>query len=152
MGVLKNVIVFALGASRYAVELRWVEEVFTLGYVTPVPGAPEAIVGVVNRRGSITPVLNLIPMLVDGTAGEDFPSSPIRQGHGAILIQVEEIVAAIPISNVVEVATLRPRDDGGLRDSSGTSVTLIDPPAIFHKALEDAGTVPVLPQEEAADG
>lgn len=151
MAVLKNVIVFALGAMRLAVELRWVEEVFTLGYVTPVPGAPDPIVGVVNRRGTISPVLNLATMLMEGTAGEDFPSSPIRQGHGAILMQVEEIVAAIPISNVVEIATLRPDEAGVLRDSSGTVVELVRPPEIFRAALADADAMRELPMAGASD-
>ena len=39
---MKNVIVFALGGARYAVELRWVREVTKLGPVTPVPGGPAA--------------------------------------------------------------------------------------------------------------
>src|SRR5947209_3983122 len=43
---LRNVIVFALGAARYAVELRWVREVVTLGFVTAVPTAPAALGGV----------------------------------------------------------------------------------------------------------
>jgi chemotaxis signal transduction protein len=31
-----------VGAGRYAIELRWVREVVTLGFVTNVPSAPPA--------------------------------------------------------------------------------------------------------------
>jgi len=40
---LRNVIVFTIGAVRYALELRWVREVVSLGFVTVVPTAPPAL-------------------------------------------------------------------------------------------------------------
>ena len=39
-------IVFAAGGVRQAMELRWVREVATLGFVTLVPTAPPGLVGV----------------------------------------------------------------------------------------------------------
>ena len=49
---MKNVLVFSLGGKHYALELRWVREVMTLGHISPVPNAPEQIVGVTNCRGA----------------------------------------------------------------------------------------------------
>jgi chemotaxis-related protein WspB len=131
---MKNVIVFALGPARYAVELRWVREVFTLGPVTPVAHAPESVAGVVNYRGAIMPILDLMVLL----GGPDAAPAAAYSGEGAILIQVEDVRAALRVSGVVEVATLR--EDRGdplasaLIDSSGHRAPLIDPPALLARA------------------
>src|SRR5688572_5081465 len=116
---MKNVIVFALGKARYAVELRWVREVFTLGPVTPVAHAPQAVAGVVNYRGAIMPILDLAVLLGRGGGGG---REPAHGGEGAILLQVEEMSAALRVSSVVEVSTLRPPDRAGgsaVVDSTG---------------------------------
>src|SRR5690348_5091834 len=60
---LRNVSVFALGAVRCALEMRWVREVVTLGFVTNVPSAPTALAGVCNLHGAILPVLDLSALL-----------------------------------------------------------------------------------------
>jgi chemotaxis signal transduction protein len=133
---MRNVIVFALGQARYAVELRWVREVFTLGPVTPVAHAPEAVAGVVNYRGAIMPILDLGVLL--GAAPAEGGRAAAHGGEGAILVQVEDVRAALRVSSVVEVATLRAEREGphgpGLVDSSGRGVTLIDPPALLARA------------------
>ena len=56
---LRNVIVFTIGGVRYALELRWVREVVSLGFVTGVPTAPAALSGVCNLHGTILPVLDV---------------------------------------------------------------------------------------------
>ena len=143
---MKNVIVFALGQARYAVELRWVREVFTLGPVTPVAHAPESVAGVVNYRGAIMPILDL-GVLLGGRP--DAAPAAAYSGEGAILIQVEDVRAALRVSGVVEVATLREdRADplgSALIDSSGNRAPLIDPPALLAQARAAARSDAVEP-------
>src|SRR5204862_6303333 len=67
---LRNVIVFSIGArgastGRYALELRWVREVVSLGFITNVPTAPPAVSGVCNLHGTILPVLDVGGLLGD---------------------------------------------------------------------------------------
>lgn len=51
---------FRLGLSEhYGVPHRFVEEIFTVEEIVRVPGAPRAIVGLVNRRGDLMSVLDL---------------------------------------------------------------------------------------------
>ncbi len=125
---MKNVIVFAVGGARYAIELRWVREVSTLGYITPVPRGPEEIAGVVNFHGAIVPVL-AIPSLES--------ERPPRTGDAAVLVEVEGARAAIRIDNVHSVCTLHDAEDGtGLADpASENSIPLIDPPALIRDAI-----------------
>jgi purine-binding chemotaxis protein CheW len=49
---------FVLAGQRYAVTLQAVREVIRGGDVTPVPGAPRDVLGVVNLRGQIVAVLD----------------------------------------------------------------------------------------------
>lgn len=49
---------FGLKGQKYAVALPSVREVIRCGDVTPVPGAPDDVLGIVNLRGQIVPVLD----------------------------------------------------------------------------------------------
>ncbi|WP_246058643.1 chemotaxis protein CheW [Luteibacter pinisoli] len=49
---------FSLKGQRYAVSLAAVREVIRPGDITPVPGAPTDVLGIVNLRGQIVPVLD----------------------------------------------------------------------------------------------
>jgi purine-binding chemotaxis protein CheW len=49
---------FVLDGQRYAVTLSCVREVIRCGDVTPVPGAPAEVLGIVNLRGQIVAVLD----------------------------------------------------------------------------------------------
>jgi purine-binding chemotaxis protein CheW len=68
------VLVFGLGAERYAIELSELAEVFPYRGCTAVPGAPPALIGVLNVRGEIRSVVDLrrvleLPPCDDSTTG-----------------------------------------------------------------------------------
>ena len=54
-----HLLVFSLDEQRYALHLPVVDRVVQIVEVTPVPRAPEIVLGVVNVRGRITCVLNI---------------------------------------------------------------------------------------------
>ncbi len=140
---MKNVIVITAGSTRYAIELRWVREVVTLGFVTPVPGAPDAIVGVVSIHGTVTPVIELPVAL--GVALRPTPEGdhdlPVRRGDGAIVIDVDNVAAAIHVANVEEVSTLwEAETPGNLVDSYGRVVATVDCPALLRRVHASAQT------------
>ncbi len=142
---MKNVIVFAIGGAHYAVELRWVREVITLGFVTPVPGAPGAIIGVVNCHGQVTPVVSLPIALgkpeVERSGEGEAPAKSPRKGAGAVVIEVEGATIAIHMSNVEEVSTLTEGDRPAvLTDSFGREVPLIDCPELLRQVLEEVNS------------
>lgn len=151
---MKNVIVFALGGARFAIELRWVREVITLGFVTPVPGAPAAISGVVNVRGSLTPVLDLVTICADDIPEDEPPLKSPRKGDGAILLEVEGITAAIRVSNVETVTTLKKAAGPNLLlDSAGKQVPLIDTSEIVERVVAAVSAVQLdAPEEERSRG
>ena len=135
LGDLRNVLVFALGGVRLATELRWVREVATLGFVTEVPTAPPGVAGVVNLHGSILPVLDLA-VLYQGAA-------PVaaRQGDGALVVEVDGVIAALRVDQVDEVATLEGEPEHVV-DSRGRSLVLLDPREVLRKASEAVASGP----------
>ncbi len=50
------VIGFGLGEERYAVEVEFVREVYTLRDLTPVPCTPRFVLGIINVRGQVVSV------------------------------------------------------------------------------------------------
>jgi purine-binding chemotaxis protein CheW len=54
-----EVVTFALAAERYAVETRHVREVVRFDGLTPVPGGPDFLAGLLNLRGEILAVFDL---------------------------------------------------------------------------------------------
>jgi len=131
---LRNVIVFSIGArgsgvARYALELRWVREVVSLGFITNVPTAPAAVSGVCNLHGTILPVLD-----VSGLLGEA-AGPPARQGDGALVIELEGVLCALRIDQVDHVASLQ-TDGSDVVDGSGRPLTLLDPAKLVRRATE----------------
>ena len=54
----KTYLTFILGKEFFAVNVANVLEVLEHRFITPVPQAPEHIMGIINFRGDILPVLN----------------------------------------------------------------------------------------------
>jgi chemotaxis signal transduction protein len=132
---LRNVIVFTLGPARYAVEIRWIREVVSLGFVTSVPSAPAVIGGVCNLHGSILPVLD-VSTLLDQPAGP-----PPRQGDGALVLEAEGVTCALRVDQVDHVASLH--DAGtGMLDAGGRPLVLLDPQKLVRRAIELVNAAP----------
>ncbi len=139
---LRNVIVFAVAGARYAAELRWVREVITLGFVTEIPTAPPGLIGVFNLRGTIVPVLDLMPLLGLPAA----PATP-RQGDGALLLEADHALGALRVDTIDEVGTL-PAGPGTATviDGRGRMVAVVDPPALVRRAAAAAWAVRGIPE------
>jgi purine-binding chemotaxis protein CheW len=129
VGELRNVIIFTIGGGRYAIELRWIREVVSLGFVTNVPTAPPALGGVCNLHGQILPVLD-VGVLLDSVAG-----LPARQGDGALVVEAEGLMCALRVDQVDHVASLH-EADGEVIDASGRPLALLDPGRLIRRALE----------------
>lgn len=141
MPELRNVIVFTIGGVRYALELRWVREVTSLGFVTHVPTAPSGFSGVYNLHGTILPVLDVSVLL-----GQP-PGAAARQGDGALVIETDGIVCALRVDQIDHVASLH-ETDGAIVDAAGRPLVLLDPAQLVRRALElitAAGAGPELP-------
>jgi len=57
--VMKDIIIFSLDEPRYALPLSLVERVVRIVEITPLPKAPDIVMGVINMHGQILPVINV---------------------------------------------------------------------------------------------
>jgi purine-binding chemotaxis protein CheW len=56
---LFHLVTFYLGREEYGVDIGCVQEIIRAADITPVPGAPGHVQGVINLRGKIIPVADL---------------------------------------------------------------------------------------------
>ena len=56
--ISNSYLTFALGDEKFAIPVDHVQEVVEFGQVTKVPNAPEYMVGIINLRGRILPLLD----------------------------------------------------------------------------------------------
>jgi purine-binding chemotaxis protein CheW len=98
-------VTFLLANERYAVESRYVIEVFRLRDLSPLPGAEPPVTGVTAWRGDLLQVLDLRPVLgLPVTALNDLSRVVVlgtaRPAFGVLVDAVESIVT-IPASRLL---------------------------------------------------
>ena len=89
-------LIFALNHSRYAVEASAVQELFFLPQITPIAGATADLVGVINLRNEVLPILNLHRRL-------GHRSPPYQLSDSIIVLQTANQQVGILVNQVYEV-------------------------------------------------
>src|SRR5258708_37515269 len=57
--MLNQLVAFILGQQQYALPLTTVQRVVRMAEVTPLPKAPEIVLGVIDFQGTIIPVMSM---------------------------------------------------------------------------------------------
>jgi len=79
-----EVVEFLLAGERYAVESRYVREIYPLDALTPLPCTPRFVLGIINVRGEIFSVIDLKKFF-------DLPEKGLPERSKAILLRAEEM-------------------------------------------------------------
>lgn len=87
------VLEFRLASERYAVEQVHVREVYPLRDLTPLPGTPAFMLGIVNVRGQILPVIDIKRFF-------DLPDEGITDLHVVIVVQANDMEVGILADSV----------------------------------------------------
>jgi purine-binding chemotaxis protein CheW len=90
---------FRLASERYALESRHVQEVHPLRDLTPLPCTPPFILGIVNVRGRILPVLDLKKFF-------DLPERGLTDLHRIILVRGHDLELGLLADVIVGVRRL----------------------------------------------
>ena len=98
-------LLFYLGQNLYAMEIRYIQELVHLGKITPVPGVPHHIKGIINLRGQVVVVETIHGKFgeQEGTASSDTCIVIMIRGEeqrGFIVDKVVE-VRAIPENHII---------------------------------------------------
>ncbi|MBW4620932.1 MAG: chemotaxis protein CheW [Cyanosarcina radialis HA8281-LM2] len=97
------VAVVGLNGEYFGLDLGLVREFTNIRQVTPIPCCPPHIIGNMNLRGEIV-------TLVDIRGTLNLPLPDVNAASKAVVIQVDDIVAAIPVDRVFDVMYLHPSD------------------------------------------
>lgn len=139
---------FGLASERYAIEQQYVQEVQPLRDLTPLPCTPAFILGIVNVRGRIVPVLDLKKFFELPERGlTDLHRTIIVRGHDLEIGLLADVIIGI---RVVPAAGLQPSLPTltGIRADYFKGVTdghlvvlaveriLSDPKIIVHEEVE----------------
>ena len=147
-GASLEVLEFRLAKERYALENRWVQEVCPLKELTPLPCTPPFVLGIVNVRGRILPVLDLKKFF-------DLPEQGLTDLHRIILVRGNDLELGLLADAIVGVRSI-PADSlqpslptlTGIRGNYLKGVTaerlvvldlariLADPKIIVHEEVE----------------
>lgn len=105
------IVVVSLDASRYAFWLSIVERVIPIVALTPLPKAPEVVLGVIDVRGSLVPVVDLrrrfgLPPREPELSAQLVIATTARRRLAALVDRVEGIQAAPVLAPAQEVSSV----------------------------------------------
>ncbi len=89
--VAARICLISLGGELFAIDLRYIREVFELESVTPVPGMPASLVGVANLRGTVVPLADLRPQLGVPVSALPKYAVVVRQGAQQVGLLIDDV-------------------------------------------------------------
>jgi purine-binding chemotaxis protein CheW len=93
--------VVGLGGEHFGIALDTVREFINIRSYTPIPCCPKHIVGNMNLRGEILTLVDIRNIL-------NLPATTVNTGTKAVVINVDDIVAGLPVDEVLDVMYLHP--------------------------------------------
>ncbi len=93
-------VTFRLGNETYGINVLEVREVLRVSDITPVPGVPHYVLGIINLRGNVVTVLDTRQRFGLEAKGHDELSR-------VVIIEINEQVVGLLVDSVAEVVYLR---------------------------------------------
>jgi len=126
-----EVVEFMLAHERYALELMHIREVYPLKELTPLPGTPDFVLGIINVRGQIISIIDIKRFF-------DLPEKGLTNLNQVIILQSDEMefgiladeilgTKSIPASTIqASLPTLTGIRAEYLRGVTGDRVVILD--------------------------
>lgn len=147
-GASLEILEFRLAQEHYAVEARYVREVYPFKELTPLPCTPDFVLGIVNVRGQILPVFDLKKFFsLPETGITDLHRIIILRGNGmdlGLLADMSVGVHSIPVTSLQpSLPTLTGIGQEYLKGVTGERLVVLDvvriltdPKIIVHEEPE----------------
>jgi purine-binding chemotaxis protein CheW len=87
---------FTIGDHRYGIESAVVAEIIRAVAITPLPGSPSVVEGIIDVRGTIVPVFDLRGRF-------NLPPKPLEPQDQFIVARTASRVAALHVDQVVDL-------------------------------------------------
>jgi len=94
-----EVLSFMLAGERYAIEARFVVETMPLRELTPLPGLPSFILGIINVRGRILSVMDIKKFF-------DLPESGLTDRHKLIVVRFRDLEVGMVADGLLGIQAL----------------------------------------------
>ena len=94
-------IAFRVGEQEFCVEITRTREIRGWSQATKLPHSPDYIIGVINLRGTILPIMDLSARLGMG-------SSKPSEGHVIIVVQVRDKTIGLLVDSVSDILDVGP--------------------------------------------
>ena len=108
-----QLVIFTLDEQRYALHLPSVERAIRMIEITPLPSAPEIVIGVVNVHGAVVPVLNIRKRFRLPEREPDFGDQLIiahtARRDVALVVDTVSDVVTLPSGELVAPETILPQ-------------------------------------------
>lgn len=98
---------FSIGEDNYAIPVDLLTEIIISQKIFPVPTTPSHVLGVINLRGSIVPIVDIRPALSLPPLSTPGQIAILKQGAVTLGIVVDNVseVVGVPESSVQEIPT-----------------------------------------------
>ena len=108
-----QLVIFTLDEQRYALHLPSVERAIRMIEITPLPSAPEIVIGVVNVHGAVVPVLNIrkrfrLPER-EPDLGDQLIIAHTARRDVALVVDTVSDVVTLPSGELVAPETILPQ-------------------------------------------
>jgi purine-binding chemotaxis protein CheW len=145
---------FRLGREHYAIETRYTREVVRLTGFTSVPGTEDFLLGVVNLRGEIVPVFDLMLFFGFASQGLSDRSRVIVVGDEAvefgIIADTVQAVAHLPLEALIADTAFEGKRGGEcVRGVTRDAMIVLDGAALLKDRRLFIGSTPDAANEAA---
>lgn len=93
-------VTFRLGNETYGLNVMQVREVLRYSEISPVPGAPSYVIGIINLRGNVVTV-------IDTRERFGLPTAEVTDDTRIVILESESQVVGIMVDSVAEVVYLK---------------------------------------------
>ncbi len=103
LSAFTQLVVIRIDQEYFGIDLDLIRECAEFRCVIPIPGCPDFMVGVINVRGEVLPIVDMRTSLnVPVTGSENF--------HKAVVVQFENIFVGIVVEEIIESVFLQASD------------------------------------------
>jgi len=98
---IERIVVFKLDSQRYGLAIEKVQEIQQIVEVSKVPGADASLIGMMNLRGQVIPVLDMRALI-------DLPAKSYHIDTPMIICRTKETLVALVVDEVEDVLLVPP--------------------------------------------
>jgi purine-binding chemotaxis protein CheW len=97
-------VTYRIGAQHFAIEIHRLTEVLSYGPITPLPGAPRFVEGMIDLRGELVPIIDLRKRMglkdIRNQMQTRILITRIQQQKIGLIVDLADQVYTVPVENI----------------------------------------------------